>query len=878
MLKAHEFCFLQVLLRFLSSVLISAIWTNDEIAAEIADVRGEIVSFGLETMKVISFTVYPAVDGCDKQRLACLYALLANCYSYLEEKDAMPIFHCDRALSSFGLSNYYKLIERECRKISFIKNLDFKNVARLNGLNLDGFSGEVLRNLDEYCVEALARMVDELVSIYHGTDLLPNGLISEQDVYKHYILTLLASLEVKARANFDAGRPEEFQGSVSLLEETYDRCKTYIKRLAPSDSSELMKRFFTVSLPVSGSHVSVPDNSAWQDCLIVLLNFFLRLAEEMQEIQSHKDSKEIFAFNPQCQTSLLKSLMRLVMEDSISPNQAWGTIVEYMNVGFVGDFAVELPIFCRAMIFSGCGFGVILEVFSEAVSQSSHIMADGEIQKFSNLYLDILESILQELCNELDGQENLSQLLSSLSRMEGDIENLKNTRKVVWDRMADFSNCSQLPGQCRVYVLELMQLISDRHITGSSAKLQPKVQRWEGWDESHHLGEREMTAKNHMSSDHPDSSNRFTGTLVALRTTHIVVSISPSLEVTPEDLLDISTAVSCFMKLCREVNTGSHLDLLVAVLREWEGLFLLNREKESSKEVSAGGGDDWGNDDWEEGWESFQEVEPFDDKDKEGNPASLHPLHQCWIELLQKCISLSRLGDVMQHLDQSLAKTTGTLIDEGGARSLSEKVAEEDCLMGLKMVLLLPYAELQVHCLEAVEEKLKQDGITEGMGEDFDFLVLALSSGVSSTIISNPSFDATFSYLCYLIGHSARQSQEAQLSASHEDETLAMSLLFGRVILPAFACELLKADQHVLAGLLVTKYMHTNPSLSVINVAEASLRRFLEGQLYLLEHDGEFDLEKAGSSLILKNTVSIFRGKLGDLIRGSLPLLSISAR
>ncbi|KAK4790120.1 hypothetical protein SAY86_017424 [Trapa natans] len=868
----------EVLLRFLTSVLTSVIWTNDEIAAEIADIRGELVNFGQETIKVISLTVYPEIDGCNKQRLACLYGLLADCYSYLEEKDVMPNFDCDIALSSFGLSSYYKLIERECKKISFVENLDFKNIARLNGLNLDGFRGEVLKNLDEYCLEALARMVNELVSVYNGTDPLPNGLMSEQDVYKHHILCLLASLKEKARANFDAGRPEAFQGSVSLLEETYDHCKTYMKLLAPSHSSELIKKIFTVSLPVSGSYGSVPDNSAWQDCLIVLLNFFLRLAEEMEEIQSHKNSEDIFPFNPQFQASLLKTLMRLVMEDIVSPNQAWATIVDYMNEGFVGDFSVELPIFCRAMIFSGCGFGVISELFSEVVSQGCHIIADGEIQELSNLYLHILESILQEISNELNGEDNLSQLLSSLGRMEGETESLRKTRKVVWDRMADFSNGSQLPGQCRVYVLELMQLISGRHTTGLSAKLQSKVQQWEGWDEFHFSGERDTTAKSHSSSDQPDSSSRFTSTLVALRSSHIVGSISPSLEVTPEDLLDISTSTSCFMKLCREAITGSHLDSLVTVLKEWEGLFSLNRDKESSKEHSAEGGDDWGNDDWDEGWESFQEVESIDDKDKEGNSTSLHPLHQCWTELLRKYISLSQFGDVIQLLDQSLSKTNGTLIDEDGSRSLSVAVAEEDCLTALKMVLLLPYAELQVHRLESVEQKLKLEGITERTGKDFDFLVLVLLSGISSTIVSKPSYDATFSYLCYLVGHFARQSQEGQLSGSHEDETRPMFLLFVRAILPAFLCELLKADQHVLAGFLITKYMHTDPSFSVINIAEASLRRFLEGQLHLLEHKGDSDLEKIGSSLVLKNTISSFQTKLGDLIRGSLPLLSGSSR
>ena len=81
----------------------------------------------------------------------------------------------------------------------------------------------------------------------------------------------------------------------------------------------------------------------------------------------------------------------------------------------------------------------------------------------------------------------------------------------------------------------------------------------------------------------------------------------------------------------------------------------------------------------------------------------------------------------------------------------------------------------------------------------------------------------------------------------------------------------MKAGQHILAGFLVTKYMHTNASLSLINIAETGLSRFLERQLPVLEHE-EFTLEKSHEPL--KNTICSLRGKLGSLIQSALSLLS----
>ncbi|KAM1070394.1 hypothetical protein ACFX13_002239 [Malus domestica] len=188
--------------------------------------------------------------------------------------------------------------------------------------------------------------------------------------------------------------------------------------------------------------------------------------------------------------------------------------------------------------------------------------------------------------------------------------------------------------------------------------------------------------------------------------------------------------------------------------------------------------------------------------------------------------------------------------------------------MALKLVLLLPFESLQLRCLAAVEDKLKQEGIPDSIGGDHELLLLVLFSGVLPTIISNSSYGNTFSYICYLVGNISHKVQAAQVQNER------WPLLFRRMLFPCFISELVKADQKLLAGLMVTKFMHTNASLGLVNVAEASLSRFLEVQLHVL-HDL---LDETHSPETLNNTVSSLRGKLENLIRTALSLLPTKVR
>ncbi|RVW14510.1 MAG2-interacting protein 2 [Vitis vinifera] len=803
----------EMLLRFLNSVLISEVWSEDDIIAEFSEVKGEMLACALE-----------------------------------EIKQPLPVIHSEPVqASTIGLAHFYKVVEQECRRVSFIKNLNFKNIAVLGGLNIKCFKSEVLNHIDEHSLEALAKMVQNLVNMY--TNPLPEGLISWQDVYKHHVLSLLMALEARAKIDDHIKNPENLQSLISELEQNYDSCRPYIRVLGHSDSLDIMKRYFTVIVPLKGYSEGLPDNSTWQDCLIVLLNFWIKLTDDMMETVSHETSREKLEFDPESLTKCLKVFIRLVMEESVSPSQGWNTVLGYVNYGLVGGSAVEVFFFCRAMVFSGCGFGAIAEVFSEAALKcpsSSTLLIDTEgnfdgVQDLPHLYLNILDPILQNLVAESHEHQNLHRLLSSLSKLEGNLEDLTRVRHAVWERIVMFSDNLELPSHVRVYALELMQFISGGNIKGFSAELQSNILPWEDWHELH-----------------------FT-------------TISSSIEITPDDLFTVDAAVSCFSRLCGAATTDPHIDALLAVLGEWEGLFVIERDFETSPEAHDTG-NNWSSEDWDEGWESFQEEEPAEKEKNKESSFSVHPLHACWMEIFKKLIMQSRFSDLLKLIDRSLTKSNGMLLDEDDAQSLTRTVLGVDCFVALKTVLLLPYEAMQLQCVNSVEEKLKQGGISDTIGRDHELLLLVLSSGIISNIITQSSYGTTFSYLCYLVGNFSRQYQEAQLSKlKHQESNNPILLLFRRTLFPCFISELVKADQSILAGLFLTKFMHTNDALSLINIADSSLSRYLERELQALQGK-EFDPQETGSCDTLGNTVSSLRGKLRNSIESALASLSSNVR
>ncbi|XP_021753504.1 MAG2-interacting protein 2-like [Chenopodium quinoa] len=870
----------EVLLKFLACVLVSEVWSNEEIDAEISDFEGEILESATKTIDVITSVVYPVIDGCNKARLAYIFAQLSDCYLHLvETKGVHPSEIQGLGDSSVTLGHFYRVLEQECCRVSFITDLNFKNIVDINlgCLNSVHFNNEVCRHVSEFTVEALSKMVQALHSTITSTT--SKDIISWQDVYKHHVVNLLENLEYRAK-KIHLENPESLQSLLSEVEQTYDACSKHIRILECQSALVIMKRYFCNVIPLHFARESAFSDLYLNDCLIVLLNFWMKLNANMVEMAERSDEKFAAVSLMIC----LKVFLRLVVEGKITPSQGWGTVYFFANCSLLTSPMVYCS-FCRAMILSGCEFGSVEAVFSEALSECSidHGMRSDTMSGVTcyidvcNLYVDILESILSNLVHDDSERHNLRNLLSSISRFEGDLEALKGVRTAVWERLAKFSDNLQLPSHVRVYVLEVLQFI-----LGRKGKLSTdqgnSILPWEEWDEWNSSSKNtELTAEQPLANQ-SEGSNRFDNALVALRTTQLAGSISSHLDISANDLLTVDSAVSCFAKVCEAADTHAHIGTLVAILDKWETLFLVEK-KEASVEVSGASdaGNNWS--DWDdEGWEreSIHDEEPVQEEKIE-SLVSIHPLHTCWMEILRKLVMLSQFNEVVKLIDRSLKRSDLVLIDEDDASNLSNMLIGSDSFMALKVVLLLPYGTLHIRCLDAIENKLKLEGIPENT--DKNLLILALSSGIISTIVSEPALGATFSYICYLVGNLSRQSQNFLLSRTNQnlidDEIEGFCLTFVQILFPCFVSELVKANQQILAGFLVTKFMHTNPSLCLINVAEAGLSRYLRSHLQQLECRDS--APEARKPVILGQTLSNLELKLKNLIRSALILLPNSS-
>lgn len=879
--------FIQVLPHYLSTILVSELWSVDDIMEEVSDFKEELLTYAREFIKSISLSVYPAIDGHDKQRLAFIYDLLSDCYTGLEELNELPLAIDQHVVqtSALGLAEFCKIVGQECSRVSFIKGLNFKNIAGLHDLNFDCFNNEVCAHINEDNVEALAKMVQNLVLMYGDT--VPEDLLSWKYVYTHYVLRSLITLEDKAEREAQFQSSEDIHSFIDEIEQMYGICKKHIRFLEYPRGFDILMRFFTIILPINKNSRNLLTDFTGKECLVKLISFWLRLMNDMEELVLLDSFSG--RFYSECSVTCLRVLLDLVVKDIVSPNLGWGTIVNYVAYGLKCSVPIETFNFCRAMIFCGCGFEAIAHVFSNIVAQfpsgslfiATTVKPSVNIQDLPNLYLSILETILQEIACGSTERQSLHYLLSSLSKLEGDLEELKNVRLVIWDRMSMFSDNLQVPSHLRVYTLELMQFISGRKRNSEvfSSEGPTYLLPWEGWDDLE-----DITANHENTSDDPtakDSSSRFTSTLVALKSSQLVLSISPSLEITSEDVVNVDSAVSCFLRISELVTSASHIGALLALLAEWDSLFTTRVDDADSTEV-ADTVNNWSNDDWDEGWESFQE-EPVEKEIKESTMLSIHPLHICWMTIIRKMMRISSQRDVLKLLDQSARKNCGILLDEDDARSLIQTALEVDCFLALKIALLLPYEAIRLQCLDAVENKLKEGDISEDIAHDRFFFVLILSSGTVSKIITEASYGTMFSYLCFMVGNFCRRFQEAQASKTKHVAPIGgerseenLDFLFAKLLFPCFVAELVKADQHILAGFLVTKFMHMNPSLSLINIAEATLRKYLERHLQELQ-EREFSDNTTFYEPLL-NTITSLRDELENSILSALVLLPTDGR
>ncbi|KAL9163068.1 hypothetical protein ABFS82_06G017900 [Erythranthe guttata] len=882
-----------VLLYYLSTILVSEVWSVDDIMEEVSDFKEEILACAEEVIKSISLSVYPAIDGYDKQRLAFLYHLLSDCYTHHEESKQLPLAIDQHLVQprTVGLAQFCKIVGQECSRVSFIKGLNFKNIAGLQDLNFGSFNDEVCAQINEDNVEPLAKMVQNLVLIYGDT--AREDLLSWKYVYTHYVVSSLINLEDKAERETHFQSSEDIYAFIDEIEQMYGICKKHIGFMEYQGVLDIVLRFFTIILPIHKNLRNLPGDLTGKECLVKLISFWLRLMNDTEDLFLLDSSSE--RFYSECSITCLRVFLDLLLKEIVSPNQGWGTVVKYVSGGFKCSVAIETFNFCRAMIFSGCGFEAISHVFSNILAQfppgSFFITTDLElsvnIQDLPNLYLSILETVLQEIARGSAERQSLHYLLSSLSKLEGDCEeHLKKVRLVVWNRMSTFSDNLQLPSHLRVYALELMQFISGRkrNLKVFSSEGPTYLLPWEAWDD---LQDRTIDHEN--TSDDPtvvkDSSSRFSSTLVALKSSQLLLSISPGLEITPEDILSVDSAVSCFLRVSESATTPFHISSLLAVLAEWEGLFTARVDDGDSAEAPDAV-NNWSSDDWDEGWESFQEESSIEKETKESNnnTLSIHPLHICWMTVLKKMVKFSSQTDILKLLDQNAGKNCGVLLDDNDTRILTQNALEMDCFLALKMTLLLPYEAIQLQCLDAVENKLKEGGISEDIAHDHFFFVLVLSSGILPNIITEASYGTTFSYLCFMVGNFCRQFQEARASTIKHGPSIGgernedkLDFLFVKLVFPCFIAELVKANQHISAGFLVTKFMHMNASLSLINIAESTLRKYLERQFEEVQ-ERKSSWENSSFCEPLVNTVANLRGKFENLIQSALSSLPTDVR
>ncbi|XP_074291761.1 MAG2-interacting protein 2 [Silene latifolia] len=858
----------EVLLKFLTCVLVSEAWSNEAIDAEISEFKAEVLNSAEEIIELLTSAVYPVVDECNKARMAYIFTLLSDCYLHLDETKDLRLLVTKHKGDSFEkLAQFYRLIAQECDRVSFITDLNFKNIVDINAGNLDfkHFNSEVCRHVNESTVELLAKMVQNLTAI---PSAIPHDLLSWPDVYMHHVQTMLEKLEERAKL-ITFQNPESVQSLLSELEQTYHTCRKHVKILDHQVTLVIMNQFFNGIIPLHVPRESMSSDSIGKDCLLVLMNFWTRLYSDLLDIAENSEEKST-AF---CIMGCFKIFMRLLMDENVTPTQGWDTVYYFANHVSLTSPAEDFS-FCRAMVLSGCGFDSNVAVFAEAQC-SIEPRVNNDV---CDLYLNTLESILSNLVYSHNERLSFQNLLSSLSRTRGDFEVLQTVRVKVWERIACFSDNLQLPSHVRVYVLEVMQSISQRNMKVSTNQLE-NVLFWEGWEEWSSRSKGSDLKSNASVDDQSDGPNRFKNRLVALRTSELATSISSEVEITADDLLTINSAVSCFLKLCEVADRHAHLEALTGILVEWESLFLEEKSGETSMEASgtSEGGNNW-SDDWDEGWDSFQDEEPVQKPSSECSSPSVNPLHKCWLEILKKFAAFSHSYQVVKLLDQSLKKPNILIISEDDAKNLCDMLIGSDCFMALKIALLLPYEALQLHYFDIVEEKLKQGGFPESNCEK-DFLILVLSSGIFSTIITKSSLGSIFSYICYLVGNYSRQCQDTQLarvnqpSRNGEDDE-AFFDTFRKVLFPCFVSELVKADQQILAGLLVTKFMNTNPSLCLVNIAEVGLKRFLQNHLQLLE--GQSTTEERYPEM-LRCTFSNLIVRLRTLLHSALSSLPNSS-
>ncbi|KAL6905903.1 hypothetical protein ACP4OV_003504 [Aristida adscensionis] len=861
----------EVLLRFLGCSLVSEHWDNNDILSEISEFREDIVRSAKGVIDMIYSDVYPEINGYNKQRLSYIFGILSACHSYLKRNSEIELRYPEHVhthkLEPF---QYYKVLEEECKKVSFIAGLNYKNIAGLDNLNFEHFNEEVCKNIDATTVSALADMVQALVSMY--VDVLAKGLVSRQGVYKHYVLGLLASLEGRNEARSNCTDYEKLEAVLCEIELNYDSCREYIQALPATDIPYIVGRYCTLCFPCNLAR-SHPQEPSWKKPLIALVAFWTKLVDDIpgESIDTYSYERTDY-LNSNRLSHCMRAFRQLLINDDIAVHQGWDAISMYVKFSLSSGIMMDTSYFCRAMILSGCAFECVVEVYYGGQGQLGSESADSSNpMDLLELYNATTEDCLSDLIvGSCEYQVSLHKLLSSLSRSTGKhVGTLEMIRSGVWGKLISFSENMQLESQLRVYALQLMQCITGKNLKTVPNDMVSQVEPWELWYE-HGTGTT-------IADESINSSSSITGTLVALRSTQMMAAVLPDANITPENLATLDSAVSCFLQLSERASSIESVAVLEAVLEEWEQLFCPKEEcvppHESPKETN-----DW-SDGWDDSWDALPEELESPSKKQDGASLSVHPLHSCWMEIFRKLAGFGELQKVIELLDRASSKHS-LYIDEEEAQQVLGLVSALDCFMALKIFLLLPYEAPRLQCLQMVEAKMREGTVsTSSNNDDYQLLALVLSSGTMLTITKDEAYSKFFSYICHLVGHLSMAFQ-TDLLAQWNDKAnrqntskIQESSLFGRVLFPCFVSELVLKGQFLLAGFVISRWMHTHPSLGLIDIIEVSVRRFLEGQLAQAQQLGGSDSSFTDKELSVRHTISTLRSKLISLLQDALAAL-----
>uniref|UniRef100_A0ACD5ZJK6 Uncharacterized protein n=1 Tax=Avena sativa TaxID=4498 RepID=A0ACD5ZJK6_AVESA len=862
----------EVLLRFLGCALVSEYWNNDDILNEISEFREDIVKSAKGVIDMIYSDVYPEIDGHNKQRLSYIFGILSACHSYLKRTSEIELTYQEHVHThKLELFQYYKVLEEECKKVCFIDHLNYKNIASLDNLNFEHFNEEVCQNIHASTVSALADMVQALVSMY--VDVQAKGLVSRQGVYKHYVLGMLSSLEGRNEARSNSTDCEKLQAFLCEIEVNYDSCKEYIQTLPATDISYIIGRYCTLCFPCNLSR-SHPHEPSWKKPLCMLITLWVKLLDDIPRQSTVSSYERTGYLDPNRLSHCMSAFRQLLINDEITVHQGWDAISMFVQAGFNSEMIIDTSHICRAMILSGCAFKTVVEVYYGGQEHLESMGADSRNPlDLLELYGASTDGCLSDLIGgSCESEVLLHKLLSSLSQSAGeDASSLEMIRTAVWGKLTTFSENMQLGSQLRVYALQLMQCITGSNLKSLPNEIVSQVEPWESWYEP--------GTSASIADEGTTPSSSITATLVALRSSQMITAVLPDASITPENLSSLDSAVSCFLHLSERASSVESVAVLEAVLEEWEQLFSSKEEfvapLESPKEAS-----DW-SDGWDDGWEALPEELENPTQKQDDASSSVHPLHGCWMEIIRKLAAFGDLQKIIELLDHASSKH-GLLLEDEEAHRLLDLVSAANCFMALKILLLLPYEAPQLKCLQMVDAKIREGTVsTSSSAEDHELLALVLSSGSLQKIAAEDGYSKLFSHICHLVGQLSRSFQndlcihwEAE-SNSSETSKISQSLLFGKVLLPCFISELVLSGQYLLAGFVVSRWMHIPPSLGLIDVIEPSVRRYLEGQVAQAQQQvGESHASLAENELSsISRTLSSLRLKMIPLLQTALVAL-----